>query len=143
MTTNTQSNVEEYEYGIVRYWLEDERIVVVKTQGDMSRNAINTWASLLILTMQEWKSERPIAVLNDLSHPSQGLNAHSRERTIDLLNHIPKNQKVYSAVILPNTFMFRIIDMFLRQNVFRRPDYEVQVFNNQEAGVAWLRDCLD
>src|SRR5690606_21587296 len=111
MKLNTITNVENYDYGIVRYWLDDSQIVVVKTQGDMSKKAIDTWASLLILTMQEWKKPQAIAILHDLSHPQQGLTPYARERTADLLNHIPKHQKVYSAVILPNSFMFRIIDM--------------------------------
>ena len=65
MTVHTIDNAEGYQYGISRSWLDNGQIALIKTQGDMSRNAINTWATLLILTLQDWDKEKPIALLHD------------------------------------------------------------------------------
>ena len=108
----------------------------------MSRNAINTWASLLILTLQDWHKEAAIAALLDLSHPNQGLTPYTRERTAELLKHIPSNRQTYSAVVLPQSFMFRIIEMFIRTPIFRQPCHEIRVFTNRETALEWLREKL-
>jgi hypothetical protein len=138
--TNTLPESEGYNYGIARSFLNDGRIVVVKTEGDMSRNAINTWASLLVLTMQEWKSEHPLAVLHDLRHPNQGFTPFARKRTLDVVKARPKHLTVYSAILLPPTFMKRIIEMFLRTPIFRQEGLYVQVFSDNEDALAWLRE---
>jgi hypothetical protein len=142
MTVNTIENAEHYNYGISRILLDNGRIVLIKTNGDMSRNAINTWASLIILTIQDWDKEKTLAVLHDLTHPSQGLTPYARERTTELLKYIPNTLQTYSAVVLPPTFMNRIINMFIRTPIFRHPCHEIQVFRDTESGLAWLRKKL-
>jgi hypothetical protein len=142
MTVNTIDNAECYNYGISCSLLDKGQIVLIKTQGDMSRNAINTWASLIILTIQDWDKEKPLAVLHDLTHPNQGLTPYARERTAELLKHIPNTCQTYSAVVLPPTFMNRIIDMFVRTPIFRHPHHEIRVFVDTETGLTWLREKL-
>lgn len=137
---NSQGQVEIYKHGITRSFLDNGRIVVVKTEGDMSRGGIDTWATLLILTMQEWKSDRPLALLHDLRHPAQGLTPYSRQRTIDVLRACPKGLRIYSAVLLPETFIKRIIEMFLRTPVFKRSRQRIRVFSCEEKALAWLRE---
>jgi hypothetical protein len=143
MSVHTTNSVETYDYGICRSWLDEGRIVLIKTEGDMSRNAINTWASLLILTMQEWEKEKPLACLHDLTHPNQGLTPYTRARTADILKAIPNTRPMYSALVLPPTFMNRIIEMFIRTPIFRHPCHEIRVFGNVESGFAWLREKLE
>lgn len=138
LTINAHDESENYDYGITRAFLDDGRIVVIKTAGDMSRNGVNTWVSLLILTMQEWKSENPLAILHDLRHPNQGLTPFARERTADAVKARPENLTVYSAVLLPQTFMKRIIEMFIRTPIFQRDGHHVQVFSDKEQALEWL-----
>ena len=142
MQLYTHENAERYNYGISRSWLDKGQIVVIKTEGDMSRNAINTWASLLILTIQDWDKEKPLAALHDLSHPNQGLTPYARERTAELLKQLPNTRQNYSAVVLPQSFMFRIVEMFIRTPIFRHPCHEIRVFTNRETALAWLREKL-
>jgi len=142
MQTRNTHDTESYAHGITRTFMDDNQIVAVRTQGDMSRDAINTWASLLILTMQEWKSKRPVGALLDLTHPNQGLTPYARERTLDLMNRIPDGLTIYSAVVLPGTFMYRIIEMFLRTPAFHRRGHEIQVFRSETQALNWLREKL-
>ena len=142
MHVYSSSKIESYGYGISRTELDNGRIVLIKTEGDMSRNAINTWASLLILTMQEWDSSKPLACLHDLTHPNQGLTPYTRERTAHVLESIPKTLTVYNALVLPPTFMYRIMEMFVRTPIFRNPRHEVRVFPTVEDGLAWLREKI-
>ncbi len=142
MFTRQTNNTESYDYGIIRSEIADGRIIVVRTQGDMSRNAINTWASLLILTMQDWKSEQPLALLHDFRHPRQGLTPYTRERTLDVLQQRPSDLTVYSAVLLPNTFMKRIIDMFLRTPAFHKKGHTVRIFHCENQAIDWLHTQL-
>lgn len=142
MFTRNSHGAETYGYGITRSYIDNGNIIIFRTQGDMSRDAINTWASMLILTMQEWKSERPIAALHDLTHPNQGLTPHARERTIDVMKRRPKGLTIYSAVVLPNTFMHRIIDMFLRTPIFHQAGHEVRIFPSESQALDWLREQL-
>jgi hypothetical protein len=140
---NTNSHnfeVENYSYGITRSFLDGGHIVAIQTEGDMSRNAINTWASLLVLTMQEWKSERPLAVLHDLTHPNQGLTPFARERTMDVLRARPKDMEIYNAILLPPTFIYRIIEMFLRTPIFQQDGLYIEVFSRKEEALEWLQE---
>lgn len=135
-------NTEQYGYGITRTLIDDNTIVIVRTQGDMSRNAINTWASLIILTMQEWDSERPLAMLHNLSHPQQGYTPFSQKRTQDIVNARPEGLKVYSAVVLPRTFMYHIIEMFSRTPIFKASGQLIKFFNTEAQAIIWLREQL-
>lgn len=142
MFTRNSQDTGVYNYGITRSFINNGQIAVVRTEGDMSRHAINTWASLLILTMQEWKSDRPLAFVHNLTHPNQGLTPYARERTIDLVQRRPKDIMVYSAVVLPRTFMHRIIDMFLRTPIFHQDGHEVRIFHAEQHAINWLEEKL-
>lgn len=142
MHTRNTHDIEHYSHGITSKVIDDGSIVIVRTQGDMSRNAINTWASLLVLTIQDWKSKRPIAIINNLSHARQGLTPFSRERAHDIIKAIPADKTVYGAVVLPKTFMYHIIDMFSRSNIFRKQNLEMRLFNCETQAIAWLREQL-
>ena len=141
MTSNTD-NTEQFDYGITRTSIDDGAIIIVRTQGDMSRNAINTWASLIILTMQEWKSDRPLALINNLSHPQQGFTPFSQKRTQDIVKARPKGLTVYAAVVIPRTFMYHILEMFSRTPIFKQTGQHVQFFNTEEQAIEWIREEL-
>ncbi|GAB5426377.1 MAG: hypothetical protein Crog4KO_35240 [Crocinitomicaceae bacterium] len=142
MQTRNTHDSKQYNHGITCSFTDNGNVVIVRTQGDMSRNAINTWASLLILTMQEWQSKRPFAIINNLSHPQQGLNPFARQRSQDVIKAIPEDMLVYSAVVLPRTFMYHIMDMFLRSRIFQKENLEIQLFNTEAQAIKWLREQL-
>lgn len=130
--------IEQYDYGITREYIDDGQIAVITTQGDMRRAAIDTWADLSIDTMQTWKPERPILILQNLSHKDQGITPYSRKRAEDAFKQIP-SQPLYSAIILPNSFINRVIGLFVgRQRMGQ--NQESRIFTNLEDGLAWLRE---
>ena len=142
MYTRNTHDSEQYNHGITRTFIDDSALAIIRTQGNMSRDAINTWASLQVLTMQEWQSKRPIAILNNLSHPQQGLSPFARKRTQDVIKAIPDGMIVYSAVVLPKTFMYHIMDMFLRSKIFKKQTLEIQLFQTEQQAIAYLREQL-
>jgi len=137
--TYDHTPIETFKYGITRTYIDEGRIAIIKTEGNMLKNAIDTWASLLILTMQEWDAPQPIAVLHDLSHPAQGLTPYARERAADLMNYRPEGAMIYSAVVLPPTFMNKIIGQFIRLSAFQHPNHQARIFVLQDDAIVWLR----
>ncbi|MEO1287506.1 MAG: hypothetical protein AAFV93_07035 [Chloroflexota bacterium] len=142
MFTLHSSETEYYDYGITRTNIANGTITVIRTEGNVIPDAVNTWASLLVLTMQEWDSDRPIAVIHDLTHPNQGVTPYVRQRTIDVMKQIPENMIVYNALILPDTFIRRIIDMFTRTPIFQRENVHIRIFGCQRTAQQWLEKQL-
>ncbi|MEM9952113.1 MAG: hypothetical protein AAF846_10960 [Chloroflexota bacterium] len=142
MFTLHSSETEYYNYGITRTNIANGTIIVIGTKGDMTPDAVNTWASLLVLTMQEWDSKRPIAVIHDLTHPNQGVTPYVRQRTIDVMKQIPDDMIIYNALILPDTFIRRIIDMFTRTPIFQRENFYLRIFGCQRTAQQWLKTQL-
>lgn len=138
------NNVEQFSYGIERWWLDDGAIAVVKTQGDMTHDAIDAWADLLIAMLHQWAngSRRPIAFLHDLTHPNQGLTPYSRKRVNDVLAAIPDAETTFTAIVLPNTFINRIISMFVRSSPFRQNNHQTRVFTDLDTARDWLREGI-
>lgn len=146
MAFDSESNItshETYAYGIERLLLSNPNIAIIRTSGDMSRDAINTWASLVILTMQEWDASCPLLILNDLSHPAQGINAYARQRASDLMNYHPDGLMIYSALLFSKTFVSRIFEHLIRAPQFQRSQHHVRIFHTQDDALAWLHAQAD
>jgi hypothetical protein len=137
-----QQTTETLAYGMTRRWVDDDQIAIVKTQGDMSHAAIDAWADMLIEMLTDWPAGQDIAFLHDLRAPAQGLSPYARRRVMDILAAIPDDRPTYTAILLPHTFVNRIIMMFVRTRPFRQKQHDVRVFNTQEDALAWLRERL-
>lgn len=129
--------IEHYDFGITREWIDEGHIVVITTQGDMRRDAIDAWVNVSLDTLSLWQVDRPILVIQNLSSKMQGFTPYARKRSEDILAQL-SDRPCYTALILPNTFIFRVIGFFVgRQRVDKHQ--ENRVFTNVEEGLAWLR----
>ncbi|MCU0495752.1 MAG: hypothetical protein MUF87_00210 [Anaerolineae bacterium] len=133
------SAIEHYAYGITREWNDDHSIVIVATQGDMARGAIDTWADVLIETIKVWDTDKPILVLHDLSHRNQGLSQYSRQRAEELYNYIPVDKPTYAAIVISDGLVSRLISIFFVMR-WRGNHIHERIFTNRKEALAWLNE---
>lgn len=120
------------------YWVEDGRIAVIRGAGDMSRLAIDDWARLVLDTLYTFPTDRPICILNDLTHPDQGFTPYAQERVKDLYRNIPQDRPIYSAIVLRDGFINRIISIFVRRWV-KPANVTERIFLHMEEALEWLK----
>jgi len=130
---------EHFDYGVTRYWVDDGQIAVIATEGHMNTPAINTWAEVLVDTVRNAPATHPLAICQDLTGPYQGFNAEIRERLSDLYQHLPVDHPVYSAIVLDNSTMRNIVQLYLRRRKLDRPTMNEKTFADTETALNWLR----
>ncbi|MFW5696465.1 MAG: hypothetical protein ACOCXR_01625 [Phototrophicaceae bacterium] len=136
------SQREEFDYGISRYWIEDGRICVIETQGDMRREAIDTWANAAVSLLEIWPADRPYALLHKLDSPGQGFTPYSRKRAQDIMAALPGDRVAYTAIVLADTFVNRVIGFFLRSVRHTGKEQKERVFVDMDDARHWLLDQL-
>jgi len=137
-----QPTVEQFDFGITRQWLDERQIVLIRTAGHMNRPAIDTWANVLIDTINLFPATQPIAICQDLTGPSQGFNAEIRNRLAPIYDHMPKDRPIYSAIALSNSGVRNMVNVYLRRRKFQPDNLQEQVFDNVETSIHWLRQHL-
>lgn len=133
------NTIEHYAYGITREWNRDHSLVIVTTEGDMSRGAIDTWADLIRETLITWDADKPILILQDLSNRNQGLTQYARQKAEDLYAVIPLDKPTYSALILNEGLVTRLISVFFVMR-WRGNHIHERIFNTRKDGLAWLNE---
>jgi hypothetical protein len=133
-------SIEHYDFGITREWIDDGHIAVITTQGDMRRDAVDTWVNICLDTLNNWHTDRPILSIQNLSAKMQGLTPYSSRRSEDILAQIPPHKPCYIALILPNTFISRVIGLFMLARQRFNKDQESRVFTNLGEGLDWLKE---
>ncbi len=136
------NSVEYFDYGITRTWLHGKRLAIIKTEGNMSRPAIDIWADLTIQTMQHWEAGFPMLIMHDLSSKNQGLTPYGMKRNNDIRRRIPRNGPVYIAVVFKNTALVKLAFSLIRKGSEFPTNVGVQIVNTPEAGVRWLEKYL-
>jgi hypothetical protein len=132
--------VEEIGYGIQRRYLEDGRILEIKTEGNMARAAIDAWAAAFQDAIRRWPAGQNIFVISDLSHKNQGMSPYARKKANEIYALMPSNVQAFVATILPNTIVFRVISLFIYQ---RREQYiQHRLFLNRDEGLLWLKEMM-
>lgn len=131
--------VEHYDYGIRREWLDDHQIVMISTQGDMSRDAVDTWAELVIATAKNWTADKPIYIIHNLSARSQGFTPYSRQRAEETYDYIAAGQQAYIALVLPDGVIPRLVSLFLRRRKGSTGNIQERIFTSVEDALAWIR----
>lgn len=133
---------ESFNYGVSRRFVDDEQIAIIKTQGNMNPRSVDEWAAVCVDTIHQFPAPQPICVLHDLRAPSQGFSAYVRQRSEEIFAEVPSDQMAYTAIILANTFMNRIIGFYLRTRPSVAPNHQVRIFLTVEDGLNWLRNQL-
>lgn len=140
-----EGEVISYSHGITRYCLEDGQVLVVASEGDMSREAIDVWAGVVRETMIGYPADQHLFVVLDLSGPRQGLTPHSSYRARELYQMVVSERIVGTsvAVILRDSIIAQIISVFARQLASGRRDFHQRIFTNMDAAREWLRHERD
>lgn len=141
MTDN--ESAEQFEYGMSRRYVHEGRIAIIKTAGDMRRRAVDAWAQLLIDTIAKWDDEQPICVIHELTSPNQGFSPYVRQQSETVFDHIPHDRPVFSAVVLPDTFINRIIGFYLRTRHNTHDNHTVRVFTDVQMSIEWMMEALE
>lgn len=135
--------LETYPFGITREWLDDNRIVVIKTEGNMARAAIDTWAHVVIETAKNWDADQPLFLLHDLSSKDQGLTPYSRQRADETYHAVHPGTKGCIAVVIREGVINRLMSLFyFRRRTDRGMNLNEKLFTTREEGLAWLREML-
>ncbi|MFW5696466.1 MAG: hypothetical protein ACOCXR_01630 [Phototrophicaceae bacterium] len=137
------SRVETFDYGISRYWIADGRIAVIATEGNMRREAIDSWAEATLGLMDIWPEGQPYAHIQKLDAPGQGFTQYSRQRTQELIARLPSDRPCYTAVVLADAFINRVFGFFLRTVRHNGKQQQERVFFTLDEAQAWLLEKLD
>lgn len=114
----------------------------------MSREAIDTWVTILIEVVDTFKPDRHILVMNDLTHRKQGVTPYSLKRAEDLVSYLNESGLTASvAMVLRDTILSRLIQIFFQSRLTResrqRITMRVYLDGQQEEAFDWLSSQLD
>lgn len=129
---------EYYDFGVIRSWLDDHLICYIQTDGCMERAGVDTWANLLIETIQTWPADCPIAIFQNLTHPDQGFTPYSRSRGMDVLAAVPQGHMAVSAIVMQDSFINRTLGFFIH-SIRRDDNVAIRVFTDMDEALSWLR----
>lgn len=135
--------IETFPYGITREKRYDRRLVIVQTQGDMSDEAVDTWADLLLDVIREMPDEGAFFLIDDLSHPNQSITPHAMKRSREILSATPRyRDKLYIAVVLSNSFVNRFARVLLKQFLSFGSNVIYGIFTSRDDADRWIAEKM-
>jgi hypothetical protein len=103
---------------VTREWLYGRRILVFRVTS-FEDAEVDAWAKVYIEALTAWPPDRPFLAVQDISYRLFALTPRTRARIAEVYR-LGRDTEGRVAVIVPNTF-----------------------FTSREAGLAWLKECLD
>lgn len=126
--------------GIRRAWLDDNRIALIITQGDNSREAADALVQITKETIAELDGGQPLLIMHDLTNVSETFTLYSLKRISDVYDDLPDDQIIYAAVILGGGIVNVVISKLLRR--YRNdPIRNERTFTKRSDAHAWLRQA--
>src|SRR5262245_61989179 len=119
---------------LTREWKADN--LVVLTMTDVRRENVDAYIKALRENLDGWGTDRVLYGVYDIRTPGMSLTPYYRERLNEFADY-SKNagKRTCSAIIVPNTFMFRIFalfgDLFTRRTGKELIDQKI--FTNQDS----------
>ena len=121
----------------IREYLEDD-IVVVRGSGEMSREATDAFAELLLDTV--YRAEGSLQMVMDVSHRNQGFAPYSVYKMNHVLKQISDETQLWIAVIIKNFVTARLVDVFLRRKFGRNKKRHFRIWADFDKGLTWLQN---
>lgn len=123
---------------LTREWRENN--LVILTMTDVRRENVDAYINTLRENLDNWKSGVLYGVY-DISAPGMSLTPYYRERLNEFADYSKKaGKQTCSAIIVPNTLMFRIFALF--GDLFtRRTGKEIitqKIFTSKDAAWRWI-----
>lgn len=135
--------IENYPFGITFEWRYEKRLAIVQTQGDMSNEAVDIWAELLMKVLKEMPEEGAFFFIDDLSHPNQGITPHAMKRGREVLSATPRTRKgVYFAVVLANSFVNRMTSVLMKQFLSWNSNITYGMFTSRADADKWVMENM-
>jgi hypothetical protein len=135
----TDSTVETFEYGATRYWIEDGEVVVIYGSGNMSRDAVDKWAAIVLETVNQPPPGSTMYVLLDLTHPRQGFTPYSRTVVETMYRELPKDRVIFGAILMQDSIISQIVAALVNRLLRTREGVYQRMFSNREMALGWLR----
>jgi len=137
----TTSPIEDFSHGIIRYTIEDGKIIVIQSEGYMAHAAVDAWAAAIHKTFTT-PAQPHIFALYDMSHPRQGVTPYGMKKGEETYTYLSPDHKAYVAIIFPNTILFRMAANFLQMIGRKRKNVEARLFTHHDLALTWLRTHL-
>ncbi|MDX1995020.1 MAG: hypothetical protein SF029_21750 [bacterium] len=136
---------EQYPYGIRVEWLDNNQIAVISTEGNMSRDAVDTWADVTLQTINNYPGNRGY-FLFDMTGRDQTYTPYGVWRTEKLVKSIPPEKHGYAAIVLKqhqdllSRHLLDVIEAIVR---IRSRQIKTKFFVYQDEALEWLRGQID
>lgn len=143
MPIEAQPTVEQLADGVIREWIDNQRIFVVRL-NDTEPSNIDVYIDSHIMLVKNWPQGKVYANIQDISNPKVSLTPYFRKRLGDLERTFKEvNRDGYSAVVLPNTFMFRIFAAFGKYFTARiNTGLDMRYFNKYDDALNWIKSQI-
>jgi hypothetical protein len=135
----SETQVEIFPYDARRYRIEDGEVVVIYGSGDMSREALNAWADLVVNTVREQPVDAKVYILLDLTNPRQGFTPYTRTVIELVYKSLPTDRDIYAAVLMRDSILIQIVTGLVNRLHRTRAGITQRLFNNRDAALNWLR----
>lgn len=129
-------------HGIRRY-CEDDIIILESTQGDMSRQAVDTWLTATTQIFREAEASGVILGLFDTSHPNISITPYARARLTDYNKNYDGGGKIYATLLLSATMLYQFTSIFIRGKAGKRQNITYRAFTDRDKALAWLREQIN
>jgi hypothetical protein len=124
---------------VTREWLYGRRILVFRVTS-FEDAEVDAWAKVYIEALTAWPPDRPFLAVQDISYRLFALTPRTRARIAEVYR-LGRDTEGRVAVIVPNTLVARFVRFFL--STLQRVTASIRFFTSREAGLAWLKECLD
>lgn len=138
----TPSNVETFDYGTQRYYLDDRRIVVVVGGGDMRRPSVDVWAELMKESINTFPDPAYTYMMLDITHPNQGFTPYTSAKSNEIVREMHPERHLYLAIVYRDSVINSIIGVFLNRIKLGSDRFTYRAFSDseREKAIAWLRE---
>lgn len=133
------------QYHIRWYKIENQKINVVTSAGDMRREAVDTWRDMIQTVIGSVGLEEPLNLIIDLTAKGQGFTPYSstitRKLAQDVMNQ--RHAPTYIAIILKDSMLTVLISAFVQQIFLRRMGYTWRIVTKADDAIAWFKESPD
>jgi len=134
------ADAEQFNYGITRVQSRDGRVVIITSEGDMTRHAIDEWYDVVHDTLVNWSNGTTVRLCLDLTHPNQGVTPYSMSRIPELyqLAEVKLDMKAKVAIVLRNWLVIRIFTAIFKHIRENHINVDEKIFHTRDEASAWL-----
>ena len=133
-------NLEQVTPDFVRYWLDDNKIVVYQP-ANTNRSTVDTWVNMVKQTAQAWADDTLYLELHDMRNAS--ITPYSRSKAGELIKFL-HGYEGRAAIVLAETRTGEIMGYFVN-TVFSRMNQTMKrrIFTSIDEALEWLRQAYD